>query len=73
MDDELDLDLITLREALQKKHGRRGPSYNQLWRAAANGFFPARRIRRHWHVRVADIPLVEAYYELTAPATSHAA
>ena len=73
MDDEFDL--ITLRERLQKKHGRRGPSYNQLWRAAANGYFPARRIRRLWHVREADIPLVEAYYELelTVPAAPHAA
>ena len=71
MDDELDL--ISLRETLQEKHGLAAPTYSRLWRAAVNGRFPARRVHRVWHVRVADIPLVEAYYELTAPATSHAA
>jgi hypothetical protein len=71
MDD--DLDLITLRERLQKKHGRKAPTYNRLWRAAANGYFPAHRVGRVWQVREADIPLVEAFYELTAPATPHAA
>jgi hypothetical protein len=71
MDDELDL--ITLREKLQKKHGGKAPTYSRLWRAAVNGQFPARRIHRIWHVRQTDIPLVEAYYELTTPATPHAA
>jgi hypothetical protein len=71
MDD--DLDLISLRETLQKKHGLAAPTYSRLWRAAVNGHIPARRVRRVWHVRKDDIPLAEAYYELTAPATPHAA
>jgi hypothetical protein len=68
-----EIDLITLRERLQKKHGRKGPTYNQLWRAAANGRFPARRVHRLWRIREADIPLVEEFYELTPSAAPHAA
>ena len=54
MDDD-EFDLITLRVQLQQKYGRKGPSYDQLWRGAVNGRFPAHRIRRHWYVRV-NIP-----------------
>jgi hypothetical protein len=71
MDDEFDL--ITLRERLQKKHGRKAPTYDQPWRAAANGRFPAHRVHRLWRVYETDIPLVEAFYELTPPAAPHAA
>ena len=73
MEMEDDYDLVGLSQELRCRHGLKAPSYTQLWRGAVDGQFPARRIRRHWHVRVADIPEVELYFDLTAPATPHAA
>jgi hypothetical protein len=73
MEMEDDYDLIGLSQELRCRHGLKAPSYTQLWRGAVDGQFPARRVRRFWRVSKDDIPLIEAHFELTAPATPNAA
>jgi hypothetical protein len=38
-------------------------TYSQLWAAAISAHVPARRVGRYWKVRLADLPVVIAYFQ----------
>jgi hypothetical protein len=67
MTPEPKLDLIGLREELERQYGV-GPSYSQLWFAAANGRIPARREGRSWRVSTTDLPTIAEYFQLASAA-----
>lgn len=54
------LTLSGLTRRLRSVHGDLTPSYQALWRAAAEGRFPAEQLGGRWRVSEQDIALVEA-------------
>jgi hypothetical protein len=57
------LDFIATSAILRAQFGH-GPSYAQLWNAAASGIIPASRTGRHWRIAVSDLPAVAAFFRL---------
>ena len=64
--EEGDIQFTTLAKRLREEHGAKAPSYQALWRAAAEGRIPAHKVTNRWYVHEEDMPLVEAEFGLTA-------
>ena len=62
------LSLVETCRELRRVHGDRAPSYNQVWRLAAEGRIPCERKGRGYEIEPADIVRIETALNLLRPA-----